>query len=145
MGNREIAEKFLAAVATLDLDAAAPYCADSFTYSGPLPKPVTLQEWRRVAAPFQRAFPDWSFNPQIVGEEGNLVNLTVQVTATHSGDLDLTGLDMGYIPATGKSIATPQTTGRVTFEGDKVANLHIEVVEGGGIPGILAQLGVEMP
>lgn len=73
------------------------------------------------------------------------MNLTAQVTATHSGDLDLTALDMGYIPATGKSIATPQTTDRVTFKGHKVVNIHLDVAGGGGIPGMLAQAGVKMP
>lgn len=145
MEHRQIAEKFLSGINTLDLDAAGPYCADSFTYSGPLPKPVSLQEWRKVAEPFRSAFPDWNFNARVEREEGGVVHITAQVTATQTGDLDLTALDMGIVAATGKHVSLPRASGRVTFEGDKILNLHLEVVPGGGIPGILAQLGVETP
>jgi len=145
MRTREIAEAFLAGINVLDLDAAAPYCADNFTYSGPVPKPVSVQEWRGLAALFRTAFPDWSFNARVERVEGDVVHVTAQVTGTHTGNLDLTALDIGIIPATGKSISLPQGTGRVTLEGDKVVNLHFDVVPGAGIPGILAQLGVEKP
>ena len=143
MENKQAAEAFLAGINTLNLDAAAPYCTNNFTYSGPLPKPVNLQEWRGLAGLFLKAFPDWNFNAKVSREEGNVVHLTAQVTGTQTGELDLTPLGMGVIPATGKSIALPQSPGRVTLAGDKIANFHLDVVPGAGIPGILAQLGVK--
>jgi predicted ester cyclase len=143
MGNREIAKKFLAEIGKPDYDAAGAYCADNFTYSGPVPKPISLQEWRGMAASIWKAFPDWDFDPQVEREECNVVHVTSQVTATHTGDLDLTSQGLGVIPTTGKSISLPKATGRVTFEGDKVVNLHFDVAPGGGMPGLLAQLGVK--
>ena len=50
-------------------------------------------------------------------------------------------MDMSVVPATIKTIALPETTGRLIFRGDKIANLHVEMVEGTGNPGILSQLG----
>jgi hypothetical protein len=54
-------------------------------------------------------------------------------------------MGMGVIPASGRSIAMPDTKGRLIFKGDKIANLDFEIVEGAGIPGILAQIGASAP
>jgi hypothetical protein len=148
MRNREVAEAFLAAINRVDFDAAAPYCAENFTYSGSLDKPVSLEEWRRVAMPFLAAFPDWQFNARVEREAGDMMHLTCQVTGTHTGDWELSVLGLGVIPATGKAFSLPRTPGRLTLESGKVVNLHwgesedeVEV-HGSGIRGILAQLGV---
>ena len=145
MGIRETADAFIAGINVLDVDATAPYCADNFSYSGPFPKPVSLQEWRGMAAVFRNAFPDWRFNAQVERVEGDIVHLTVHPSGTHTGDLDLTALGSGVIPASGKSFALPLENARLTFKGDKIVNFHLDVTPGGGIPGILSQLGVEMP
>ena len=145
MSKKETAAAFLSKINVLDLNAGGQYCTDNFTYSGPFPKPLSLDEWKVTAQRFLKAFPDWNFNAKIVGEVADLVHITAHITGTHSGDLDLTSLDMGVIPATGKSIALPESKGRLTFQGDKISNMHFEVAEGAGIPGILAQLGVSKP
>jgi predicted ester cyclase len=145
MSKKETATAFLEKINNLDLNAASQYCTDDFTYSGPLPKPVTLDEWKVTAQVFLKAFPDWNFNMKIVSEDDDRVQVNAHVTGTHRGDLDLSSMDMGVIPATGKAIDLPESKGRVTFSGDKIANLHIDVAEGAGVPGILAQLGVSKP
>lgn len=145
MSKKDTAEAFLAKINTLDIQGAAPYCTDNFRYSGPFPKPLSLHEWNESAQPYRKAFPDWNFNARIEREEADIVHITAHVTGTHTGELDLTALDMGVVPATGKPVALPVTSGRLTFKGDKIANLHFDMVEGAGIPGILAQLGVSAP
>jgi hypothetical protein len=45
-------------------------------------------------------------------------------------------------PATHKSFATPREHGRVTIKGDKVASWVVDRIEGGGLKGILGQLGI---
>ena len=145
MSKKETAVAFLEKINTLDLQSAAPYCTDDFTYSGPFPKPLSLDEWNESGKPFRKAIPDWNFNAMFEREDANIVYITAHVTGTHTGELDLTSLDMGVVPATGKTVALPVTNGRLTFKGDKIANLHFDIVEGAGIPGILAQLGVSKP
>jgi hypothetical protein len=49
------------------------------------------------------------------------------------------------IPATGKSISNPEERGETTVKDNKVTSVHINAVEGGGLMGILKQLGVEPP
>lgn len=145
MSKKETAEAFLAKINVLDIQGAAQYCTDDFTYSGPFPNPMRVQEWAGSAEIFQKAFPDWNFNAVFDREEAEMVYITAHVTGTHTGDLDLSAQGMAMVPATGKSVSLPVTSGRLTFREDKIANYHIDIVEGGGIPGILAQLGVSKP
>ncbi len=145
MGTREVAEAFLAAVDTLDLDTAAQYCTDDFTYSGPLPQPVSMDRWRGVAGRMKAGFPDWHFSPQIDSVEGDTVHVTVQVTGTNTGDLDLSPVGVPFIPATGRSIQIRQATGRVVVSGDQVQGFTLDVTpETGGVFAIVAALGVDM-
>lgn len=141
----EIADAFLSKVNLLDILGAAPYCTDEFTYSGPLPEPLGLHAWAETAAPFLKGIPDWNFNAKVIGEEANVVHVTAHVTGTHTGELDLSALGLGVIPATGKSIALPESKGRLTFDGDRIVNFHIDPAHGAGVPGILAQIGASMP
>jgi len=140
MNRRDIAEAFLAAVNKFDLDAASMYCTDNFTYSGPFPQPVSMQEWKAASALFLNAFPDWQFNMRLEHDHGDMMHISAQITGTHHGDLDLSSLGMQVIPATHRVIRLAPVMGELTFEGDKVANLHIHVVDGAGIPAIVAQL-----
>jgi hypothetical protein len=145
MSKRETTEAFLSKYSVLDIQGASLYITDDFTYSGPFPEPLSFEDWKQSSIPFQKSFPDWNFNAALAREEEDAIHITVHVTATHTGDFDLSGLGMGVVPATGKAIALPETKGRLTFEGDKIANLDLDMVEGTGIPGILAQLGVSKP
>ena len=145
MSTRDIAEGFLAAIETLDLDGAAPYCTDDFTYSGPLPQPVTLDKWRGMAGRMKAGFPDWHFNSQIESVEGDTVYVTVQVTGTNTGDLDLSPVGIPFIPATGRSIQLPETTARVMISGNQVSSFDLDVSpDTGGVFAVVSQLGVNM-
>ena len=145
MSRNETETAFLSKINILDIQGAAPFCTEDFTYSGPFPEPVSLDEWKVTAGVFQKAFPDWNFNTTFESEEANFVHIRAHVTGTHRGDLDLSSMGMGVIPASGKSISMPESKGRLTFKGDKIANMHIDIVEGAGIPGILAQIGASPP
>ena len=140
MKTREIAEAFLAKINQLDLDGAAAYCAKNFTYSGPFPSPITLQEWRPLARIFHNAFPDWNFNATVEREEGDVAFVTTRITGTQTGMLDLSTLGFGKVQVTHKKISLPKGTGFVSLDGDKVVNFHLNVPKGGGILGMLAQL-----
>lgn len=77
--------------------------------------------------------------------EGNVVRVTNQLTGTHTNDFDLSAMGLGVFPATGKSISNPEEQGETTVKDNKITSVHINAVEGGGLMGILKQLGVEPP
>jgi hypothetical protein len=49
------------------------------------------------------------------------------------------------VPATGKHVQLPFEPLTVTVVNGKATRIQAEHVEGGGVPGVLSQLGINMP
>jgi hypothetical protein len=146
MNIQELGESFTTkAFVSKDLDSAASYMSEDFQFSGPVPEPVDKKQWLALMKVLNTAFPDMNYNTRILGVEGNVVRVTNQLTGTHTNDLDLSAMGLGVIPATGKSISNPEERGETTVKDNKVTSVHINAVEGGGLMGILKQLGVAPP
>ncbi|HZS79116.1 MAG TPA: hypothetical protein VFA41_21070 [Ktedonobacteraceae bacterium] len=52
---------------------------------------------------------------------------------------------MPPIPPTGKRISLPVEHVEYTLSGNKITSLSSDNVPGGGVPGVLAQMGVPLP
>lgn len=143
MNKIETVDAFSAALESHDFDKAATYLSDDFTLSGPTPQPVGKNEFIGIQSAFMRAIPDWSFNSHDLQEQGEKVTSAVQITGTHTKELVVPG--MPPIPATGKKISLPEEHLEFTFKGDKIASLSSDNVPGGGVPGVLQQIGVQVP
>jgi hypothetical protein len=65
-------------------------------------------------------------------------------TGTHTGDLDLSQMGLGIVPATGKT-ATAVMSVAHTVEKGKITSSAAKPVANMGFEYVLAQLGVEMP
>ena len=114
-------------------------------FSGPVPEPVDAHTWLGLVKALNAGMPDLEFHTHTMGVEGNVVMKGAQITGTHTADLDLTPMGFGVIPASGKSVELPHEAGRITVEGDKIKSYVIDVVEGDGLMGILAQIGFQPP
>jgi predicted ester cyclase len=145
MNVEEITRAIYAALDSGDLDTLASHLSDDFVFSGPTPEPISGEQWIGMQRLLLNAFPDWSFNLSGVQVTGNVARTTHQITGTHSGDLDLAPLGLGVIPATGKSVKLPVEQVVLTFEGDKAVRLEADASPETGVPGLLKQLGVQMP
>ena len=143
MSKTEIAQAFSLALETRDFDRAISYLSDNFVFSGPVPQPIGKHEFLAFQRAVEDAFPDWSFNAHDVQEQGEKVTAAVQITGTHTRGLVLPGIPA--IPATGKQISLPEEHIEFTLQGDKIASLTSDNIPGGGIAGILAQIGVPLP
>lgn len=141
----EITRALFAALESGEWDTAANYLSDDFVFSGPVPEPISGEQWVGLSRLLKAAFPDWSYNLTDVQVTGNVARTTHQISGTHTGDLDLSPLGLPVVPATGKAIQLPEEHADLTFEGDKVVRLHADVPADSGVPGILKQLGVEIP
>lgn len=119
------------------------YFTDDFKFSGPVPEPIDAHQWIQFHTALKRAFPDWKFNVQNLREENGKVTCTVSITGTHKQDLHLP--DFPTVPASGKKINLPKEQVTVTFKGEKVQEVKVQKVPGGGIPGIYKQIGAELP
>jgi predicted ester cyclase len=141
----EITRKIFAALESGDLATAASFLSDDFVFSGPVPEPISGEQWFGLHQLLTAAFPDFSYNLSDVQVTGNVARTTHQISGTQMGDLDLSPMGMPVIPATGKKVRLPVEHADLTFEGGKAVRLHADVPADGGVPGIMQQLGVKMP
>lgn len=145
MTKTETIKSFSAALEAREFEKAASYLTDDFVFKGPVPMPVGKQEFIAIQRAFESAFEDWSFNSHNEVEQGDKVVAAVQITGTHTQDLVLPMPGMPTIPATHKKISLPEEHLEFTFKGDKVTSLTSDNVSGGGVPGVLQQIGVPLP
>jgi SnoaL-like protein len=118
---------------------------DAMASGGVLPQPMPALEAFKIVAGLKTAFPDLKFDVQKVTVNGNQAKVEVQVTGTNTGPLSLPMPGMPEnIPPTGKK-ASAKDAFVVTVEGDKVSRLEVDSPTGGGLPVLLAQIGLNMP
>jgi predicted ester cyclase len=90
------------------------------------------------------AFKDYKAVYSDLREEGDGVILSYHFEGTHTGDLDLSAMGLGVIPASGKKIIWPEASSVFMVEGDKIVGIK-PYEDSGGIEDFLAPLGVTPP
>jgi hypothetical protein len=145
MEIKEITSKVLDALEKGDIKSSASYYADNLTFSGPVPMPLNKTQFLDLMTKVTTGVPDWKFNKHDLRVEGQTVIVPVQVTGTQTRTLPGLMPGMPDLPATNRSFRIPPEVIRVTFQGDRVVDIHVDPVPGGGIPGMLEQLGVPVP
>jgi hypothetical protein len=144
MDPEALAQKVQAAFEAGDWDTVLSYMTDDFQADGVgFAQPLGAQEWLVVSKALRGGFPDISYNFEIESVEGDVVRSSTQITGTHTGDLDLSPLGMGVIPATGRSISAPREVNESVAAGDKFKSIYFHTPEEGGLRGILGQIGAE--
>jgi predicted ester cyclase len=118
---------------------------DDMVFAGPVPQPVGKREFVGLMTAMVAAMPDWKFNATDFKENGNQVTMTFQITGTQTGELNLPMPGFQKLPATGKHVSLPKELTTVTVKDGKISRLEAAVVPGGGVMGVLAQLGVPVP
>ena len=118
---------------------------DDMVFAGPVPQPVGKREFVGLMAALVAAMPDWKFNAKDFKQHGDKVTVTFQITGTQTGELNLPMLSIMKIPASKKHIALPKEETTVTIKNGKISQLEAAKVPGGGVAGVLAQLGIPIP
>jgi hypothetical protein len=138
MGAVETVTALSAALNAHDLDRAGRYLTDDFTFSGPTPQPQNKQEFLAAQKAWFAGVPDWSVALSNMSDAGGRVTATAQISGTQTNTLALPG--QPALPATGKHFSSRDGV-TATLRGDQVAALVLQP----GAPGILEQLGVQIP
>lgn len=89
------------------------------------------------------SFKDLQFVYSGFTEEGDDVTVKAHWEGTFTGNLDLSAMGMGVIPANGKKIIWPESSSKWKVESGKV--ITIQDLTEGGIGEFLAPLGVKPP
>jgi hypothetical protein len=128
-----------------EFEKAKSLLSSDFKFSGAVPEPISGEAWIGMSINLKAAFPDLDYQFKIESVDGKSANISAELKGVHSGDLDLTAMDMGVIPATGKSFKAAHEHGKATVRDGKVDSLALEPTEGAGLMAILGQLGVKLP
>jgi len=145
MDTKATVQSLMDAIQMGEFDKAGSLFADGFKFSGPVPEPISGEAWLGMSASLKAAFPDLDYQFKIESVDGDIAHISAELKGTHSGDLDLTAMDMGVIPATGKSFKAAHENGVARLRDGKVTAWEMEGTEGAGLMAILGQLGVKLP
>jgi hypothetical protein len=118
--------------------------SDNMIFTGPVPKPLSRVEYVDLLRAVHKAFPDWKFNATNFKQVHDHVTLNTRISGTHTGALELPMLGINAKP-TNKRFTSPLETLTITIENGKITRLESENVPGGGLMGILSQIGVQVP
>lgn len=120
MDSIEIVKAYYAALDSDDMDQAEKYLADQYNLIGftsqPMDKPAMLNMLNR----FKEAIPNLKHSLSNLRVEENLVKLTIQLSGTSSGNLDLRKMGIGVIPPCNKFIIFPNGYYELTVRDDKI-------------------------
>ena len=145
MSNLEVAKRVADLLDSRDVKGLQVLLADDFRAKGGTLE-LTKQQTLGFLQILFTAFPDHSFGFADFEEKGDLIYCTGHETGTHKGVLDLNPLGMPIsLPPTGKSFKLPKSVFTFRAANDKLIYFSEEAAEGGGLAGILAQLGVKLP
>lgn len=145
MSALDVVKAGFAAAEAHDWKKFESYVADDFVFSGATPQPVGKKEFVGLQMALEEAMPDWNFNAANFKENGDKVTVDMRITGTQTKDLSLPMPGFPKIPASNKKVSLPPQPGTFTVKDGKLASLAVQDAPGGGLPGILAQLGVKMP
>ncbi len=143
MSVEQVARDFITGMTDIN-KVKAHLTADAVASGGVLPKSMPAMEAFTMTTGLNAGFPDIKFEVQQVTVNGNQATVKAQVSGTNTGTLSLPIPGMPSIPPTGKKVSVKDAY-VVTVQGDKVSHISIESPADGGIPAMLAQLGVKMP
>jgi hypothetical protein len=143
MGNLDLARKALHASETGDVATLNDLVSNDFEFLGVTPHPLGKQEFLGFMQSLHTAFPDFKFNETSASESGDTATIKHKISGTHTGTFNVPG--MPPIPASGKKVELPEETSVFTCSGGNVTKYLAQPAPDGGLPGILKQIGVQMP
>jgi len=144
MSAMDVVKEGLAATEAGDFGKLEGMVADDFAMTGPVPMPVGKREFIGLMMAMLKAMPDWRFNAADFKENGDQVTVPLRITGTHTGELQLPMPGMPAIAATGTKVSLPAEPSTFTVKNGKLTKLEVASTPGGGVMGILSQLGVDM-
>lgn len=142
----EIVREFMSALDNNEQDIYEGYLSDNFVFSGWTPRPLDRHGFLEVVHALEEGFPGLTYNLHNVLEEGeNRVSATWQVTGYQSNSFIIPVLGTPPIPQTAQSISMPSENVIYILGDEKIQRIEVEQIYGGGIKGLIAQLGIDIP
>jgi predicted ester cyclase len=119
------------------------YLSDDYQFVDSVGSPPEDKEaWFGMGQLMRASIPDIVFIFDEIHQEGEDVVFSGHFTGTFKHDMDLSAMNIGVIPATGKVLNIPGGTNRISFTGDKISKNHnLDTGPTAGMAGFLAAFG----
>lgn len=150
MSAVDTVKDFMIALEAKEFDTAANYLSADFVFSGWTPQPLDREQFLTVTRELKAGLPNLSYHFHAVKdvfdlEQEDSVNAGIQVTGTQTDGFVLPPLGLPPIPQMEGTVSLPEELWSYTLQGDKIARIMVHRVSGGGIQGLLHQLGIDVP
>ncbi len=142
MDDKTTVRQYFAAVEAGDIDRLSHLLADDFIFDHQAaPQPLGRTAYLDVMAALGNGIEDWKFNVVSGPEGASPVTSTVRITGRQVADVDLSAQGLGIAVSNGNTFQLPAETCNFHVNNGKISKISIPDVGGGGLPGILEQLG----
>ena len=150
MSATDTVKNFITALEANETAAATNALTDNFMCQGWTPKPLDKASFLHVIAELKSGIPGLMFRLHNVSEDndieqGSIVRANIQLAGYQSDAFSIPELSLPPIPQMGKSISLPVEDVAFIVSGEQIARMNIKHIPGGGIEGILNQLGISAP
>ncbi|MFL5625452.1 MAG: hypothetical protein ACJ788_07625 [Ktedonobacteraceae bacterium] len=142
---------FMLALEARDFEKASRYLAEDFIFSGWTPQPLDREQFISVMGGLKAGIPNLTYHFHTERGGRDLLELNtqvrgvVQLTGHQANAFNLPPLSLPPIPQMGKTISLPEERWNYTVQNDQIMQIAVERVAGGGIQGLLQQLGIDAP
>ena len=143
MDPAEVVRKFSDALNTSGPTAAGEYLDEAYLQESDTPvtsRAMWVGRQQALLSSFSKLHEDF----EIICVNGNVVHGINHITGTHDGDLDLSQMGIGVIPATGNKVTAIMSVAH-TVENGKIVSSAAKPVANMGFAHVLAQIGVDIP
>lgn len=143
----DIVKGFMGALEAGDFDAVRRNLDNNFFFGGWTPETLDKGQFLELMQGLKAGIPDLAFHVHNLTEieSTNAVQGTMQVTGTQTRPIDLSALRIPVVQATGKSISLSSENVVFTVENNLITRMTVTPEAGGGLKGLLQQVGVESP
>ena len=120
--------------------------ADDFLIIGFAPVPLRKDQFLEIMQALLDAMPDWSFHIKNVQEKRDSVTMSISVTATHTGELNLPLFGLSRSRATGNKAALPEESLEIRTTVERVDEITVaRAGEGSLLERVLDSMGLVLP
>lgn len=138
-------QKWFAALEAGDYNTLDKLTHEGYQFSGYFPTTVGKPEYIRIMKAFKAAMPDLSFNITNAREKGSeVVAAKMHFSGTQTGPLDLSFLGIPAQAPSRKKVTQPEEPITAVFKEGRLYRGKVESVPGGGLEGLLQQLGISL-
>ena len=136
---------FISALEANEQETAADLMADDFMATGWTPEPLDKKAFLIVIGGLKAGIPGLIFNMHNIEEDGATINATFQIAGYQTDTFILPPLSLPPIPQMARSVSMPAEDVSFTLLNQRIKLMNFKHTAGGGIAGLLHQLGFDAP